>query len=68
MGTEQLLDLFSKDKETQSTNKATANDDKPAVSKGNYQVLIDSLTELWDEKQYESEYNLDSFIKSLDAD
>jgi TATA-binding protein-associated factor len=66
MGTEQLLDLFSTETDTHSNGKSTHQSDKP-VQKGSYQSLIDSLSELWDEKQYESEYNLDTFIQSLNA-
>ena len=28
-------------------------------------TVLQGLSELWDEKQYETEYNLDSFMESL---
>jgi TATA-binding protein-associated factor len=33
--------------------------------KESMQSVIESLGELWDESQYESEYNLDKFMQSL---
>lgn len=63
MGTDQLLELFilredginNKEKETcESTSKRQT-----------IHSILDSLGELWDEKQYESEYNLNSFLESL---
>ncbi len=73
MGTEQLLDLFSKEgaevkaslnHETTKTMNATSNATAKVPGHG-YQKLLENLNELWDEKQYENEYNLDNFIKSL---
>lgn len=71
MGTEQLLDMFSKESVTiQEDLTATTHHDKTTatntkISGHGYQRLIDNLTEIWDEKQYENEYDLDNFIKSL---
>eukprot|EP00795_Rhopilema_esculentum_P009364 gene9364-17069_t len=63
MDTSQLLDLFSvkkgkseEKKEGQDANKRTS-----------MKVLLEDIGELWDERQYENEYNLDSFIESLNT-
>lgn len=61
MGTNQLLELFilgndgliTKEKSESSSKRQSLNS------------ILDDLGELWDEKQYESEYNLNSFIESL---
>ena len=74
MGTEQILDLFNKENKSNESQpsgsgaSADANaETAPAKAGGahSYQRLIDNLSELWDEQQYESEYNLDNFISSL---
>ena len=76
MGTEQLMNMFdsraaagdtsssapktsSSESETVTSGRATA----PATS--NYQRMLENIGELWDESQYESEYNMESFLKSL---
>ncbi|KAJ2617064.1 TATA-binding protein-associated factor mot1 [Coemansia sp. RSA 1365] len=64
MNTDQLLDLF----DCQPTKKSTATvgaekqqeDGTKSISKA-----IEGLEELWDSSQYENEYNLDTFISSL---
>lgn len=33
--------------------------------KASMKSVLDSLGELWDQQQYDTEYNLDSFIHSL---
>jgi TATA-binding protein-associated factor len=74
MDTDQILDLFNApDTGLQDENK------KPGVTEGDSSGLDETgnvkiggqpaaaleLGELWDEKEYEEEYNLDSFIRSL---
>jgi len=71
MGTDQILDLFqisgdddaaktkSKNKGADGTNNGNADQKMSAKN------VLESLEGLWDEKQYEEEYNLDSFISSL---
>ena len=52
--------------EIKSTLKSDASaSNSTKVPSHGYQKLLENLNELWDEKQYESEYNLDSFIKTL---
>ena len=62
MDTSQLLDLFSVEKDKMA-QKEQANRD--ANTKMSMKAIIEDLGELWDESQYENEYNLDSFIQSL---
>lgn len=66
MGTDQLLDLFSLDdkakgQEIVSSGGSSSDQNKRESIKS----ILENLGDLWDEKEYESEYNLDNFIKSL---
>ena len=63
MDTGQLLDLFSVDQE-KKTEKPSAQQSN-ATGKTSLKTMIENLGELWDEEQYETEYNLDNFIGSL---
>ncbi|CCF58239.1 hypothetical protein KAFR_0E00850 [Kazachstania africana CBS 2517] len=74
MDTHQLLDLFDTDNVTAQENEKTP---QPAKSTGLEDVAnetglsgkakeaLGELKELWDSSQYEEEYNLDNFIKTL---
>lgn len=65
MGTDQLLDLFTLDNKGEkitSSSKSEAN--KDTKLKGIKSVL-ENLPELWDTSQYETEYDLSNFLKSL---
>ncbi|XP_064635758.1 TATA-binding protein-associated factor 172-like [Lineus longissimus] len=64
MGTDQLLDLFTLEENKKGAN-AAGGSSKEGTEKDGAKNVIDSLEELWDEKQYEDEYNLDNFISSL---
>ena len=62
MDTGQVLDLFTVDEEKKK--------DKPSAQqneggKASLKNVLENLGELWDEEQYETEYNLDNFIESL---
>ncbi|CAH0564280.1 unnamed protein product [Brassicogethes aeneus] len=58
MGTEQLLDLFS--------HKPNANGEGGnSQGTGSVKAILDSLPELWDQKQYDSEYDLSNFMSKL---
>uniref|UniRef100_H3CEF8 B-TFIID TATA-box binding protein associated factor 1 n=1 Tax=Tetraodon nigroviridis TaxID=99883 RepID=H3CEF8_TETNG len=64
MGTEQLLDLFTLDK----GEKRERGDGSPSTSssaKASMKSVLEGLGELWDQQQYDTEYNLDTFIHSL---
>jgi TATA-binding protein-associated factor len=65
MGTDQLLDLFSLDEKMKGQNIADSSMGDSSSKKESMQSVIESLGELWDESQYESEYNLDKFMQSL---
>lgn len=76
MDTHQLLDLFdSTNVKSSNENGVEAGDakknglnddivDESGLS-GKAKAAMGDLVELWDEKQYEDEYNLDNFIKNL---
>uniref|UniRef100_A0A8C7V465 BTAF1 RNA polymerase II, B-TFIID transcription factor-associated n=1 Tax=Oncorhynchus mykiss TaxID=8022 RepID=A0A8C7V465_ONCMY len=60
MGTDQLLNLFTLDKD--------GKDDKGELSSGgkaSIKNVLDGLGDLWDQLQYDTEYNLDSFMHTL---
>lgn len=78
MDTNQILDLFDVEqsgqqqsmaeelREDETTSKQTnelINNDNGLAGKAG--AIVGELGELWDQSQYEEEYNLDSFIKSL---
>ncbi len=66
MGTDQLLDLFSLDSSAKpSSGAATSDQSETATQKDSLRTVLDNLGELWDEKQYENEYNLDNFMQML---
>ncbi|RKP39699.1 SNF2 family N-terminal domain-containing protein [Dimargaris cristalligena] len=69
MNTDQLLDLFSVSSTGAGANDtgksdqggANGDDKKPATAKN----VLDNMDDLWDDRQYNEEYNLDAFIQSL---
>ena len=70
MSTDQLLDLFTLDEQGKGASVATAAQtltelQESTSNRSSMRAILDSLEELWDEKQYESEYNLENFMKSL---
>lgn len=72
MDTHQLLDLFDtdnvpgQDKEVrQSSNGKTDDIVNETGLSGKAKEAVGELKELWDSSQYEEEYNLDNFIKTL---
>ena len=64
MGTDQLLDLFSLDTR-QSTASTSRGADQSEQPKSGMKGMLESLSELWDEKQYEQEFDLGSFMQTL---
>ena len=60
MGTDQLLDLFSL--ENKGPDKKKNPDGTPQTG---MKAILENLEELWDESQYESEYDMDNFMKAL---
>lgn len=70
MDTNQLLDLFDVDEQaTKIENGGDEKKDKKVpdelIGGGIPSEAVGELTQLWDESQYEDEYNLDNFIKTL---
>ncbi|KAG0222703.1 TATA-binding protein-associated factor mot1 [Mortierella sp. GBA43] len=70
MDTDQILDLFQINGDDDSAKKkskgrGSADGSTGADQKISTKNVLESLEGLWDEKQYEEEYNLDSFISSL---
>ncbi|GAB1607432.1 TATA-binding protein-associated factor 172-like [Argonauta hians] len=83
MGTDQLLDLFNLDVYQKNTDKSETKDSSSSGGGGgggggsnkkqgnnpqeSIRSILDGLGDLWDEKQYENEYNLDTFLQSLES-
>lgn len=67
MDTDQILDLFnvSKDGVDGSGKKKPKSDTASTEGLGNAKAVLENLETLWDDKDYEEEYNIDSFISSL---
>ncbi|OMJ07228.1 TATA-binding protein-associated factor [Smittium culicis] len=73
MNTEDILDLFSlssKSDNSKGGSNSISNNQGKLTGDGKQPIsatkAVDSLGELWDPKQYENEYSLDSFISSLE--
>jgi TATA-binding protein-associated factor len=62
MGTEQIMNMFNKEEPAQNKKDSTSS---AQAHGGQYQRVLENINELWDENQYENEYSLDNFIKSL---
>ncbi|NXO33075.1 BTAF1 factor, partial [Locustella ochotensis] len=68
MGTEQLLDLFTLDKEFFSfvkDGKTEKADTSTSSGKASMKSVLENLGELWDQEQYDTEYSLENFMHSL---
>ncbi|KAJ1979886.1 TATA-binding protein-associated factor mot1 [Dimargaris verticillata] len=73
MNTDQLLDLFNVSSTPTSgpnprggSDGGSASKQQDARKKGSSaKAVLENLDDLWDDKQYNEEYNLDSFIQSL---
>ncbi|RXM36599.1 TATA-binding protein-associated factor 172 [Acipenser ruthenus] len=61
MGTDQLLNLFTLEKE----EKAGKGEAPGSSGKTSAKSVLENLGDLWSEEQYDTEYNLDSFMHSL---
>uniref|UniRef100_A0A6Q2Y175 BTAF1 RNA polymerase II, B-TFIID transcription factor-associated n=1 Tax=Esox lucius TaxID=8010 RepID=A0A6Q2Y175_ESOLU len=62
MGTDQLLNLFTLDKDGKVDQGESSSS---SGSKASIKNVLDDLGDLWDQQQYDTEYNLDSFMHSL---
>lgn len=76
MDTDQLLDLFNLGETAGSAEKPTQDgtaagneidmvDIDGEVKEKGKKGWLDDLGELWDDRQYEEEYNLDAFLASM---
>lgn len=70
MGTNQLLDLFRVDRMSFTSDKCKSRSDtSDAVesdsAKTSLKAVLEGLDDLWDSKDYEKEYDVDSFLSSL---
>lgn len=62
MGTDQLLDLFN----LSSSNCAPQQtSQQSAAGPSGMKSVLETLPDLWDDKQYEEEYDMTNFIKGL---
>ncbi|XP_076831393.1 TATA-binding protein-associated factor 172 isoform X2 [Brachyhypopomus gauderio] len=61
MGTDQLLNLFTLDKD----ERVEKSDGPSSSGKASMRSVLEGLGELWDQQQYEAEYDLDGFMLSL---
>ena len=67
MGTEQLITMFNKEdnQKQQNINKTSADKvNHPAVT-NSFQRILENISEIWDENQYETEFNISNFINSI---
>jgi len=70
MNTDQLLDLFnvkgpgSASTKTGDISESAVDAEGNVIKKGGKNVLED-LSELWDEKEYEEEYDMGDYLSSL---
>lgn len=60
MGTDQLLDLFTLDRDGAKSDGSAASSSSRSV-----RGLLETLPELWDSSKYESEYDLSCFLSTL---
>ncbi|CAL9077601.1 TATA-binding protein-associated factor BTAF1 isoform X2 [Musa acuminata AAA Group] len=74
MNTDQLLDLFASSPTiqmgTSASNSSAGNTDKDpksAVTGRGLKAILNGLGELWDQSQYENEYNLNQFLEKLNG-
>lgn len=82
METDQILDLFNlgetdpnlsldpsdgKKKDGDGLMEDDAVDAEGNLRQKGKKGVLDELTELWDEKQYEEEFNLDGFLATMKA-
>lgn len=60
----QLLDLFSLDDKKKESQKSSKN--QPVASSAlTMKSVLETLPDLWEEKQYDEEYDLTNFMKNL---
>lgn len=67
MDTDQILDLFNvtSSEEEKARKRKDFEAAATASKRTSTKAVLENLENLWDDKQYEEEYNLDSFIQGL---
>jgi TATA-binding protein-associated factor len=66
MDTDQILDLFSGPSGAGEEKNRPRRDIEGEIAKRvGPKAILDNLETLWDEKEYEEEYNIDNFISNL---
>ena len=69
MGTDQIMNMFHKDEQEANNSKNIQPGGNHEVSHltatNSYQRVIENISEIWDESQYENEFNVANFIESL---
>jgi len=73
METDQILDLFNLSETADGIDKPSAGDEREEdmvdatgeVREKGKKGWLDDLGELWDDKQYEEEFNLDGFLQTM---
>ena len=61
MDTSQVLDLFTVENKKEKKTPAS----KPTSNKASMSDVLENLGELWEQEQYEQEYDLNSFMNKL---
>lgn len=61
MGTDSLLDLFDSSADKNKNSKAESGDSGSATMKN----VLENLPDLWEDNQYEEEYDLTQFLQGL---
>lgn len=67
MGTEQLITMFNKEDNQQkqnNNNKSGTDNNNPAMT-NSFQRILENISEIWDENQYETEFSISNFINSI---
>lgn len=66
MGTDRLLELFpNSDKNNLNTPSLSSKGPNSTSGSVTMKAILDNLPDLWEEKQYETEYDMDNFVQSL---
>lgn len=70
MGTDQLLDLFNLSDQAVHSKRVAGDASSTigvggAEDKANMNAMLKTLPELWEDKQYEEEYDLTQFMDGL---
>lgn len=70
MNTDQILDLFNVKDSDSSAAKANTNQEMAIDAEGNPikksgTNVLEGLSELWDEREYEEEYDMGDYLSSL---